>query len=192
MKNLIKVLCLFLVLSSCVKEPMYPPCTTVYPTTQNNGNYVETNFLDGCWVLQSGTMYVQNLDTDESSEIFLFGSGTVSSLRYDGTSLFSIETLVRYQTTWCFNFPENVPGTGSFTLNGDSIYPYGLNVTTNNITVTEDVSGNYQLIGGSSRPINYEVVNIENKIINIYVQEVYENINGYNYYYFSKLKFKKQ
>ena len=70
MKNLIKVLCLFLVLSSCIKEPMYPPCTTVYPTTQNNGNYVETNFLDGCWVLQSGTMYVQNLDTDESSEIF--------------------------------------------------------------------------------------------------------------------------
>lgn len=183
---------MFLVLSSCVKEPMYPPCTTVYPTTQNNGNYVETNFLDGCWVLQSGTMYVQNLDTDESSEIFLFGSGTVSSLRYDGTSLFSIETLVRYQTTWCFNFPENVPGTGSFTLNGDSIYPYGLNVTTNNITVTEDVSGNYQLLGGSARPINYEVVNLENKVINIYIQETYENIDGYNYYYFSKLKFQKQ
>ena len=192
MKNLIKVLYLFLVLSSCVKEQVYPPCTTVYPTTQNNGEYVETNFLDGCWVLQSGTMYLQNLDTEESSEVFLFGSGVVSSLRFDGTSLFSIETLVRYQTTWCFDFPDNTPGNGSFTLNGDLTYPYGLNVTTNNITVTEDVSGSYQLLGGSARPINYEVVNLENKVINIYIQETYENIDGYNYYYFSKLKFQKQ
>ena len=166
MKNLIKILSFFLILSSCVKETIYPPCTTTYPTTQNNGEYVETNFLDGCWVLQSGTMYIQNLDTEESSEVFLFGSGTVNSLRYDGTSLFTIETITRYQTTWCFDFPENIPGSGSFTLDGDSIYPYGLNVTTNNITVTEDVSGNYQLIGGSARPINYEVVNLENKVIN--------------------------
>jgi|TARA_B110000977_G_scaffold201859_1_gene299441 hypothetical protein len=191
MKNLIKILSFFLILSSCVKETIYPPCTTTYPTTQNNGEYVETNFLDGCWVLQSGTMYIQNLDTEESSEVFLFGSGTVNSLRYDGTSLFTIETITRYQTTWCFDFPENIPGSGSFTLDGDSIYPYGLNVTTNNITVTEDVSGNYQLIGGSARPINYEVVNLENKVINIYIQETYENIDGYNCYYFSKLKFQK-
>ena len=191
MKNLIKILSFFLILSSCVKETIYPPCTTTYPTTQNNGEYVETNFLDGCWVLQSGTMYIQNLDAQESSEVFLFGSGTVNSLRYDGTSLFTIETITRYQTTWCFDFPENIPGSGSFTLDGDSIYPYGLNVTTNNITVTEDVSGNYQLIGGSARPINYEVVNLENKVINIYIQETYENIDGYNCYYFSKLKFQK-
>ena len=68
---------------------MYPPCTTVYPTTQNNGNYVETNFLDGCWVLQSGTMYVQNLDTDENNEVFLFGGGETSSLRYGGVSFVS-------------------------------------------------------------------------------------------------------
>lgn len=191
MKNLIKILSFFLILSSCVKETIYPPCTTTYPTTQNNGEYVETNFLDGCWVLQSGTMYIQNLDTEESSEVFLFGGGTVNSLRYDGTSLFTIETIIRYQTTWCFDFPENIPGSGSFTLDGDSIYPYGLNVTTNNITVTEDVSGNYQLLGGSAIPINYEVVNLENKIINIYIRETYENIDGYNYYYFSKLKFQK-
>jgi len=191
MKNLTYLLSLVLVLVSCVKETPYPPCTTSYPTTQNNGEYVETNFLDGCWTLQSGTMYIQNLDTEESNEVFLFGSGTVSSLRHDGVSLFSIETITRYQTTWCFNFPNTTPGNGSFTLNGDSLYPYGLNVTTNNITVTEDVSGSYQLLGGSARPINYEVVNLENKVINIYIQETYENIDGYNYYYFTKLRFKK-
>ncbi len=191
MKNLIKILSLFLLLSSCIKEPIYPPCTTTYPTTQNNGDYVEKNFLEGCWVLKSGTMYVQNLDTEENTEIFLFGGGVNSSLRYDGISLFSFENITRHQTTWCFNFPENIPGNGSFTIDGDSIYPYGLNVTNNNITVTEDVSGNYQLLGGSSRPIHYEVVSMENKVINIYVQETYENIYGYNYYYFSKLRFKK-
>ena len=66
-------------------------------------------------------MYVQNLDTDENNEVFLFGGGETSSLRYGGASLFPIETLVRYQTTWCFDFPDNIPGNGSFTLNGDSV-----------------------------------------------------------------------
>ena len=171
-------------LVSCVKETIYPPCTTTYPTVQNNGNYVDSHFLEGCWVLR-------NLDTEESEEIFLFSTGPNSSLRYDGISLFPFENITRHQTTWCFEFPENIPGNGSFTIDGDSIYPYGLSVTSNNITITEDVSGNYQLLGGSSRPIHYEVVSVENKIINIYVQETYENIYGYNYYYFSKLRFKK-
>jgi len=191
MKNLTKILLLILVLVSCTKEPMYIPCTTTYPTTQNNGEYVHTNFLEGCWKLIGGTMYIENLDTEETSEQFLFDSGVQSSLRYDGISLYSIETLVRYETVWCFDFPKDVPGAGTFTLNSDSIYPYGLYVTNNNITITEDVSGTYSLLGGSSRPIQYEIVNKQNKIINIYVQETYENIYGYNYYYFSKLRFKK-
>jgi len=180
-----------LVLVSCVKEQVYPPCTTTYPTTQNNGGQTHVDFLNGCWSLVKGTMYVQNLDTEETSEEFLFDSGVQSSLRYDGISLYDIESLVRYETVWCFEFPQNIPGNGVFTLNGDSIYPYGLSVTNNNITITEDISGTYSLLGGSSRPIQYEVVNIENKIINIYVQETYENIGGYNYYYFTKLRFKK-
>ena len=180
-----------LILVSCVKEQVYPPCTTTYPTTQNNGGQTHVDFLNGCWSLVKGTMYVQNLDTEETSEEFLFDSGVQSSLRYDGISLYDIESLVRYETVWCFEFPKNIPGNGVFTLNGDSIYPYGLSVTNNNITITEDISGTYSLLGGSSRPIQYEVVNIENKIINIYVQETYENIDGYNYYYFTKLRFKK-
>tara|TARA_R110000824_G_scaffold56365_2_gene154370 strand:- start:709 stop:1287 length:579 start_codon:yes stop_codon:yes gene_type:complete len=191
MKNLTKILFLMLVLVSCTKEPLYIPCTTTYPTTQNNGGEVSVDFLEGCWVLRKGTMYVQNLDTEETSEVFLFNSGPNSSLRYDGVSLYNFENLVRYETTWCFDFPENVPGAGVFKLDGDSIHPYGLNVTENNITITEHISGTYSLLGGSARPINYEIVNKQNKIINIYVQETYENIYGYNYYYFSKLTFKK-
>ena len=180
-----------LVFVSCVKEPVYPPCTTNYPTTQNNGEYSGVDFLDGCWTLMGGTMYVENLDTDETDELFLFSVDNESSLRYDGIPLYSIESLFRYETTWCFNFPSSTPGNGSFTLDGDTVQPYGLNVTSNNITVTEDVSGRYQLLGGSAKPINYEIVSVDNKVINIYIQETYENIDGYNYYYFSKLKFKK-
>ena len=79
----------------------------------------------------------------------------------------------------------------AFFLNGDSIYPYSLYVMENNLTVCEHISGQYLMLGGSSRPINYEVIDHHNKIINIYVQETYANINGYNYYYYSKLRFKK-
>jgi len=59
------------------------------------------------------------------------------------------------------------------------------------MTITEPLVGSYLLLGGSGRPILYEILDFENKIIMIHVQESYENINGYNCRYYSKLKFKK-
>jgi len=189
MKTILKILFLLLIISGCEKEPLLPPCG---PTQYNDDTttHVETNLLDGEWEVISGTMYMENLDTGEEEEIFIFSNGPTGSLRYDG-SMYDFETLVRNQTTWTFNFPENTPGMGTFFLNTDSIYPYSLSVTENNLTVCEHISGQYLMLGGSSRPINYEVIDHHNKIINIYVQETYTNINGYNYYYYSKLRFKK-
>ena len=189
MKIILKILFLLLIISGCEKEPLLPPCD---PTQYNNDTttYVKSHLLDGVWKVMGGTMYMENLDTGEEEEIFLFSNGPVGSLRYDG-SMYDFETLVRHRTTWTFNFPENTPDMGTFFLNGDSIYPYSLSVTENNLTVCEHISGQYIMLGGSSRPINYEVVDHHNKIINIYVQETYANINGYNYYYYSKLRFKK-
>ena len=64
-------------------------------------------------------------------------------------------------------------------------------MTSNNVTVTEPLIGSYLLLGGSARPIMYDIVDLKNKIIMVKIQETYENIDGYNYRYHSKLKFKK-
>jgi len=189
MKTTLKILALLLILSSCEKEPLLPPCAPDQYNTNTTTN-VKTNLLDGQWEIITGTMYMENLDTGEEEEVFIFSNGPTGSLRHDG-SMYDFETLVRYRTTWTFNFPENTPGMGTFFLNSDSINPYSLSVTENNLTVCEHVSGQYIMLGGSSRPINYEVVDHNNKIINFYVQETYVNINGYNYRYYSKLRFKK-
>tara|TARA_R110000823_G_scaffold257005_3_gene378813 strand:- start:6741 stop:7145 length:405 start_codon:yes stop_codon:yes gene_type:complete len=133
---------------------------------------------------------MENLETGESSELFHFQYSDTSSLRYDG-SMYEFEDIIKKNTTWCFDFPLGIPGVGNFILNSDSLYPYGLSVTSNNITVTEPLIGSYLLLGGSSRPLLYEIVSLENEIVNFYVQETYENIDGYNHRYYSKLKFKK-
>lgn len=189
MKNIIKLLCCLL-LVSCETEPLYIPCNTQYPTNQNPTSYVDVNFLDGCWNLLGGELYMENLETGESTELLHFQYSDTSSLRYNG-SMYEFEDIIKKNTSWCFDFPVNVPGMGSFVLNSDSLYPYGLSVTSNNITITEPLVGSYLLLGGSSRPLVYEIISLENKIVNFYVQETYENIDGYNCRYYSKLKFKK-
>ena len=190
MKNLIKILCIVLLSVSCETEPISIPCTTPYPITQNPLTYTDVHLIDGCWELLGGKMYVENLETGESYELFHFQYSDTSSLRYNG-SMYEFEDIIKKNTSWCFDFPLEVPGMGDFVLNNDSLYPYGLSVTSNNITITEPLVGSYLLLGGSSRPLLYEIVSLENKIVNFYVQETYENIDGYNHRYYSKLKFKK-
>ena len=189
MKNIINLL-LVIFLVSCDKEPLYIPCTETYPTTQNPVDYVEENFIDGCWLLEGGMMYMENLETYELTELQHFNVSDTSSLRYGGT-MYNFESVVRNSTSWCFSLPSNIPGVGSFILNNDSLLPYGLSVTSNNVTVTEPLIGSYLLLGGSARPIMYDIVDLKNKIIVVKIQETYENIDGYNYRYHSKLKFKK-
>ena len=101
MKTILKILFLLLIISGCEKEPLLPPCG---PTQYNDDvtTHVETNLLDGEWEVISGTMYMENLDTGEEEEIFIFSNGPTGSLRYDG-SMYDFETLVRNQTTWTFN-----------------------------------------------------------------------------------------
>jgi|TARA_R110000744_G_scaffold40589_3_gene92104 hypothetical protein len=189
MKTIIKLLLLLLTITGCEKDMMYPPCKpTQY--TDDTTSYVKTHILDGTWEVRWGKMYMENLDTGEEEEIFLFNSGPIGSLRYEG-SMYSFETVIRYQTTWTFNFPENTPDMGTFFLNGDSIHPYSLYITENNLTICEHLSGQYILLGGSSRPLTYEILDYNNKIVNFYVQETYTHINGYNYRYYSKLRLKK-
>jgi len=189
MKKLLKLLCVIL-LVSCEKEPLTLPCENTYPTTQNPVPYVDDYFIDDCWLLVDGEMYLENLETDEIEMTNHFTISDSSSLRYD-SSMYEFEDLVKNVTTWCFYLPDNIPGMGHFTLDGDTLQPYGLSVTHNNITITEPLVGSYLLLGGSGRPILYEILDFENKIIMIHVQESYENINGYNCRYYSKLKFKK-
>jgi len=189
MKNIISLL-LIISLVSCDKEPLYIPCTETYPTTQNPGSYTGENLIDGCWLLEDGEMYMENLETNELIKLPHFNNGDTSSLRYGG-SIYDFENLVKNYTSWCFYLPSNVPGMGDFVLNNDTLLPYGLSVTNNNLTVTEPLVGSYLLLGGSGRPVLYNILDLENKIIVIHIQETYKNINGYNYKYHSKLKFKK-
>ncbi len=189
MKNIIKLLCVLL-LVSCEKETFYIPCDNPQPTTQNPTQPNNEEFIDGCWLLKGGKMYMENLETLEVTELPHFMMGDTSSLRY-GNPMYEFEVVIRNSTSWCFNLPQNIPGMGDFVLSGDSLTPYGLSVTGSNITVTEPLGGGYLLLGGSGRPILYEVVDFGENIIMVYVQESYENIDGYNCKYYSKLKFKK-
>ena len=85
MKNLIKLLCVLLLTISCEKEPLNIPCNTQYPTTQNTTSYVDVNFIEGCWKLLGGKLYMENLETGESTELFHFQYSDTSSLRYNGS-----------------------------------------------------------------------------------------------------------
>ena len=189
MKKLLKLLCVIL-LVSCEKEPFYIPCDTTYPTTQNPTSVLNENFIEGCWLLKTGKMYVENLETLEINELPHFNTSDTSSLRYGG-DMYEFEQIIKNTTSWCFDFPTNIPGMGDFILNGDTLFPYGLSVTSSNITITEPLVGGYLLLGGSGRPVLYEIIDFESQVIMVYIQESYENINGYNCKYYSKLKFKK-
>lgn len=79
-------------------------------------------------------------------------------------------------------------------LNGDTVNVYGLSVTNSNYTIIENplsLSVDDLLLGGSSRNIIPVFKNNCNRM-EVRVQEVYENIDGFNYYYYSILKFKKK
>ena len=161
-----------------------------YPTPQDTSSIVEIEFLDGDWLLMSGKMVMENLDLNTSSTQFHFSDGPTSSLRY-GSPMYSFESIVRYETIWSFDFPISVPGVGGFALNYDTLTPYGLNVSNSYLTVIESVIGSQLLLGGSSRPITIKHIDYDNKIINLLVQEAYQQINDYDCRYYSILTFKK-
>ena len=154
----------------------------------------DTLSLYGEWILVSGKLYVENLETGENTVYDHFdASKTTSSLRYSGV-LYEFERLEVDVTTWTFIQPINSIAQGEFWLNGDDINPYGLNIVGNMWTITEHASttsSSDMKLGGSSRPITAVIIDYKSKIVEFTVQDAYESIDGYNCNTFSKLRFQK-
>ena len=189
MKNYLLILAVIVGIgfTSCQKETIEPNSQQV----ENAGTIDETISIFGEWVLVDGKMYMENLETGEKFVYNHFDANkTASSLRYEGY-MFEFERIVKDSTTWTFIAPNNVPGTGEFWLNNDSIQPYGFYMTNSNMTIVENSTGPQQL-GGSSRPITAYIDDYGQQTVNFYVQEAYTSINGENWKYFNELTFQKQ
>ena len=148
----------------------------------------------GKYVLLSGEMLVTNLELNIKTSYNHFDvNKSISSLRYSGSQL-EFETIEQNVTTWEFYEPNSVPGFGEFILNGDTINPMGFYVTTSNWTIVEhptSTTASEMQLGGSSRPIEGYVEDVDQNIVVIYVQDAYESIDGYNCKYYSELRFQK-
>lgn len=194
MKKFLYILAILLSLSlsftSCTKEEFVP----VEQITEDTIPSDPELRIYGKYVLLSGKMYITNLETGEKTKFDHFGPNKdYSSLRYSG-SMYDFEDLEQNITTWEFYAPAQVPGYGEFVLNGDSLDPYGFYVTKNNWTIVEHpLTNNMEDIklGGSARPISGYVEDYDEQIVVVYVQDAYENINGWNCKYYSALRFRK-
>lgn len=194
--KIIKLLILILIFSSCEKEPFEPippkPVTTTHTNTHSHNQDCFT--IWGDWKLIDAKMYLTNIETGEEWVENQFGYGdSIGSLRHTDP-IYELELLEQNKTTWKFKRPINIPGISEFTLNNDTIDVYGLNVTNSNYSIIEHPTTNNVdnlLLGGSARNIT-PIFDDRCKTLEIIVQEVYENINGYNHYYYTILKFKKR
>lgn len=190
MKNVFYILLAFTItFTSCQKETI----TSTDELVQEAGTTEDGLVIYGKYTLLSGKMYVTNLSTGAKTSYNHFdATKTTSSLRYSGSE-FAIEDIEQGVTTWEFTEPPHVPGHGEFILNSDTLNPMGFYVTASDWSITEHPTatvGNMQL-GGSSRPIEGYVDDYDANIVVIYVQDAYENIDGYNCTYYSALKFQK-
>lgn len=192
MKNLALYLIVILGISltSCTKEEFIPLEEEVEQETQID----EEISLSGKWLLRSGKMYMENIETHEKVVYDHFDANKrASSLRFSG-SLYEFEDIYVDSTTWSFHLPASVPGYGEFILDDDTIQPYGLNITASNWTVIEHptvTSAAGMQLGGSARPIRAFIEDYGSNTVVFYVQEAYESIDGWNYKYFSELTFEK-
>lgn len=184
MRKIIVILLVFSSLFSCTKEEVATPVPSPVVSERLD--------LSGKWLLISGYMYMDNVETGEKVRYSHFGSGqTTSSLRYGGAE-FNIEKLNQNVTTWSFYDPK-ASGDGKFILNGDSLSPYGLSITYNNWTIIEAPNAGISNIqmGGSSRPIAAYTDDYVNKIGVFRIQDGYCSINGVQWTYHSELTLKK-
>lgn len=144
------------------------------------------------WRLIDGKMYFTNIMTDEKFYVNHFNENkNLSSLNFPAP-IYNIEKIEKDCTIWEFTEPNNIPGYGGFILNRDSSNRYAFYVTRYSWRIIEhpqSTSPSDLQLGGSARPFNSYIVGEDTIIIQI--QEQYTNINGYNYKYFSELKFVK-
>lgn len=188
MKKLLLVLLavLFIGFSSCKKDELE------VITPQEQVEETPEVSLIGKWLLIDGQMFFTNLETNEKTVYNHFGPGrTVSSLRYSGI-IFEIEEIEQFVTVWEFGEPKSIPGYADFYLNYDYEHPLAVYITRDSRRIVEHpltTNPEDMQLGGSARPFNDYV--IDDHTIMIQIQEGYETINGYNYVYFSELKFEK-
>ena len=182
---------IFLILTfSCQKEEV-----TTYPNQEIFQTKPDTVSLYGKYILLSGKMYIDNMETYQKTVYNHFsGSKTTSSLRYGG-SFFPFEDIIQNVTTWEIIGPTTPSGHGEFILNNDANDPYGFYITRSNWSIVEhpltNTNGITQKLGGSSRPISGYLLNKIDSTVIFRIQTGTGNINGYNCRYFSELKFKK-
>lgn len=175
-----------ILMSSCKKETIYPTdqLPANVPTIQDFGGVSRW----GKFLLTSSRKMVTNTATGTKTYYNDFGSSSRSSLRWGG-SIYDIETIIKDTTTWSFWAPSG--GDGNFVLNDDTTHFYKVHYTSSFTSIIEDPNHGQQNMGGSSRPITGETVDLANKIIRVYIQTSYATINGNNCEYFTELTFKK-
>ena len=186
MKKIILFLVIVSILISCKKEVIYPTdqLPANVPTIQDLGGISRW----GKFLLIGSRKMVTNTETGVKTYYNDFGNSNHSSLRWDG-SLYDIEKIVKDSTTWSFWYPNGTDG--KFVLNDDTTHFYKVHYTANNTSIIEDPIHGQLNMGGSSRPIVGETIDIQNKIIRVYVQTSYITLNGNLCEYFTELTFKK-
>ena len=191
MKNLIYILILAsLAFTSCKKEVIKP----INQEIEEVAPLEEGIILYGEWILVSGQMYIENMETGEKTVYDHFSpTKTTSSLRYSGTQ-FEFESIEQGVTSWEFCAPPNWNGYGEFILDGDTLQPYGLYVMDENWSIVEHptATASTMQLGGSARPLQAVVTDYTSQQVAFTVQEAYESIGGYNCNYYSELIFQKQ
>ncbi len=128
--------------------------------------------------------------------------------RFDTDTIFKdnkiVQTMHGLRLAWSY-FPffwEIRCGNAKYTpmeiyLNDDKLDPYGFYVTRSNWTIVEHPlselnNGDITMkLSGSARPLIAHIDDYDENTVFFYMQESYENINGYNCKYFTELKFKK-
>lgn len=192
MKTIIKILTLIVIIiqfTSCKKEFDYPTNRYGDATTVVDG---DTIGRWGTFMVIDAVMYVENLETGEKQLYHHFNADKrISSLRWEG-SIFPIETIIKDSTTYSFYQPR-YGKYGKFVLNGDTSQHYCVYYMSMNQTIVEDpVYGmSQQMLGGSARPFSCSVSNAKEKILEMWIQETYGSINGYNVRYWTILKLRK-
>lgn len=175
-----------ILLSACKKEVVYPTdqLPANVPTNEGFGGVSRW----GKFVLIGSRKMVTNTETGNKTYYNDFGSGSRSSLRWGG-SYYDIETIIKDTTTWSFWAPNGL--TGKFVLNDDTTKYYQVQYSTDFMTIIEDSNHSQQNMGGSSRPLNGETIDLNNKIVRIYVQSGVVTLNGNACEYITELTFKK-
>lgn len=127
------------------------------------------------WVLIDGQVYVEDLVSGKEYHYDHFGvNKDISYLTYVNQPTLSIETIVKYKTTW--EFKEN----GNFILNNNELLEF------------DKCGENYDiLLNGTSRSFNAFTEDYTDGIIKIVIQEQYGSEDGRNIRWINVLYFQQ-